>query len=85
MKLQADLWREVGSLSTEEAELLVKPFSEKEIKEALDKMNPNSAPGPDGLTMAFYKAFWEKIKEHVIEMFDEFFKGEFNISRINYG
>jgi hypothetical protein len=73
MKLQANLWREARSLSAEEAELLVKPFSEKEIKDALDEMNPNSALGLDGLTVAFYKAFWEEIKEHVIEMFDEFF------------
>jgi hypothetical protein len=75
MKLQADLWREAGSLSVEEAEILAKPFSEKEIKEALDEMNPNLTPSPDGLTVAFYKKNWEKIKELMIEMFDEFLKG----------
>jgi hypothetical protein len=48
MKLLEILWSEVGCLSAEEAESLVKPFSKKEIKEALDEMNPNSAPGPDG-------------------------------------
>jgi hypothetical protein len=34
---------------------------------------------------AFYKTFWEKSKEPVIEMFGEFFRVEFNISRLNYG
>jgi hypothetical protein len=65
----------VGCLSAEEANLSVHPFSEKEIKEVLDEMNPNSAPGPDGFTVNFYITFWEKIKEHVMEMFDEFLEG----------
>jgi hypothetical protein len=30
-------------------------FSEKEIKEALDDMKINSAPGPDGFTVSFFK------------------------------
>jgi hypothetical protein len=48
-------------------------------------MNSNSAPGPNGLTAAFYKTFWEKVKGPVIEMFDSFYKGELNLSRLNYG
>jgi hypothetical protein len=75
MRLHEDMWRDFGSLSTEEAEALVKPFSEKEIKEALEEMNPNSAPGPDGLNVTFYKTFWESVKGPMMEMFGDFFKG----------
>jgi hypothetical protein len=53
----------------------VEPFSEQEIKAALDDMNANSAPGPDGLPVEFYKCFWDQIREHVLEMFDKFYKG----------
>jgi hypothetical protein len=50
-------------------------FSEREIKEALEEMNPNLAPGPDGLTMAFYKTFWESVKGPMMEMFKDFSRG----------
>jgi hypothetical protein len=35
------------------AERLVEAFSEQEIKNALDDMKVNSAPGPDGFTVSF--------------------------------
>jgi hypothetical protein len=85
MRLHEDMWRDSGSLSTEEAERLIKSFSELEIKEALDEMNPNSALGPDGLNAAFYKSFWDKVKDTVIEMFENFCEGKLNLSRLNYG
>lgn len=34
---------------------LVKPFSEDEAKSALQLMNSNSAPGPDGFGSAFFR------------------------------
>jgi hypothetical protein len=64
---------------------LVEPFSKQEIKAALDDMNTNSAPDPDGLPTEFYKSFWDQIKESVLEMFDRFYKGELNLSKLNYG
>jgi hypothetical protein len=85
MRLHEDLWRDYVSLSREEADNLVKPFSEAEIKDALEEMNPNLAPGPDGLSVAFYKSFWDKVKGPLMEMFENFFKGELNISRLNCG
>ena len=33
----------------------------------LKKSNPNKAPGITGLTSAFYKCFWPKIKELVTQ------------------
>jgi hypothetical protein len=48
-------------------------------------MSSNSTPDPDGLSTAFYKALWDKVKDHVMEMFGNFHKGELNLSRLNYG
>jgi hypothetical protein len=45
MRLEENFWENCGSLSEQEADSLVKPFSEKEIKEALDDMKTNSALG----------------------------------------
>jgi hypothetical protein len=38
-------------------------------------MNPNLASGPDGLTVAFYKTFWDSVKGQVMEMFEDFLRG----------
>jgi hypothetical protein len=75
MRLQEDMREGLGSLSEEEAASLVEPFSELEIKVALEEMKPNSAPGPYGLPSNFYKIFWEQIMSPVIEMFDKFHRG----------
>jgi hypothetical protein len=63
------MWDEKGSLSEEEAAELVKPFTLEEIERALKDMDISSAPGPDGLPVAFHREFWQDIKEVVLEMF----------------
>jgi hypothetical protein len=47
--LEENLWEGEGILLGLEAEDLVKPFFEQEIKAPLDDMKTNSAPDPDGL------------------------------------
>jgi hypothetical protein len=85
LRLQEDMWREIGSLYVEEADSLIKPFSKAEIKNALEEMNSNSAPSLDGLSAAFYKTFCDKVKGPMVEMFEKNYKGELNLSRLNYG
>jgi hypothetical protein len=58
LRLEENFWGGEGELPGLEAENLVKTFSEQEIKAALDNMKTNSAPGPDGLPVKFYKCFW---------------------------
>lgn len=43
------------------------PFSQEEILLALQAMNSNSAPGPDGFSPSFYRAAWNTIKEEVLQ------------------
>jgi hypothetical protein len=64
-------------------ESLVEQFSEKEIKESLDEMKVNSAPGT--LQWGFFLSFWEQVKGPVVKMFNKFYRGELNLSRLNYG
>ncbi|XP_019186548.1 PREDICTED: uncharacterized protein LOC109181252 [Ipomoea nil] len=37
---------------------LLRPFTHEEVKDALFQMAPEKAPGPDGMTPAFYQRFW---------------------------
>jgi exonuclease III len=47
---------------------LIKEVTQQEIKEALDQMNPDKAPGPDGFTARFYQQCWEIIKSDLTKM-----------------
>jgi hypothetical protein len=64
-------------LADEEAQNLIKSFTLKD-------MDPNVSPGPDGLSVNFYREFWAEIKAIMLEMFQELFRGELNLRRLNY-
>ena len=80
-----DAWETNGRLSTKERDELVLPFTEEEITKALKEMKNNTAPGPDGLSIEFYKAFWANIKHLFVEMFSKPYDDELELRRINYG
>ena len=42
-------------------------------------------PGPNGFTVTFYKKFWHTIKGDLMEMMNDFFLGQLDIARLNYG
>src|SRR4051812_28153681 len=48
-------------ISQEEKEMLSRFPTIEEIKETIDGMNPNSAPGPDGFNGLFYFIYWDII------------------------
>ena len=48
-----------NSLSDEDKTNCDCPLSAKELSNALNGMNRNKSPGPDGLTVEFYIKFWE--------------------------
>lgn len=43
------------------SELMLSIPTSEEIKSTFFKMNPNKAPGPDGLTSGFFKASWDTV------------------------
>lgn len=47
--------------------------SDEEIKEATFAINPEKAPGPDGMTSLFYHRLWNKIGNDVYTMVQTFF------------
>lgn len=46
----------------------------EEIKEATFAINPEKAPGPDGMTSLFYKHFWSSVGKDVCDMVRNFFE-----------
>ena len=44
-----------------------------ECEYAMNKMNTNKAMGLDGLSIEFYKQFWKKIGQYMVDMYNECF------------
>lgn len=77
-------WGHEMKISSEENEVLCKPFTAKEIKIALFQMEHNEVADPDCIPIEFFQTCWEIIKEDIIEMFNDFHKGKLDVSRLNY-
>lgn len=54
-------------ISDEQNVQLTSPFLEAEIKEALDSMHSNKAPGVDGMNPAFFQRFWDIMGADVVK------------------
>jgi hypothetical protein len=79
------IWEDAACLSDTDNEQLCKPFSEAEIRYALDQMEKNKAVGPDGIPIEFYQECLRIIKKDIVSLFDDFYQGKVDISRLNYG
>jgi hypothetical protein len=71
-------------LREEEAMGLESRFTEEEIKKAVFESYADGAPGPYGLSFMFYQKFWEVIKKDILEMFEDYFRGELDLYRLNF-
>jgi len=83
--LDPALWEEEDKVDEAENNTLCPPFSEEEIKYALFQMEKNKAAGPDKIPIEFYQSCWDIIKSDIIELFDDFHKGNLPVNRLNYG
>ena len=84
VRLGSSFWEDVDKVTPEENSSLIAPFTEAEIKEAVFSCYVEGAPGPDGLSFLFYQKFWNLIKADLIDMFNDFFKGDLDLSRLNF-
>lgn len=79
------MWNSDQQLTNEENEWLVRPFCLQELDFALKEMKNNTAPGPDGFSVEFFKTFWSSIREDIKEMLDHLHRGTLELWRLNYG
>ena len=61
-------------IAAEENPDLGEPLTMRELCTALQSMKEGKAPGIDGLTVDFYKAFWEELGEDFLSVVNESFK-----------
>jgi hypothetical protein len=83
--LAPDLWDESARISAEENTGLEITFTPEELDEVLESMKPDSAPGPDGLPVVFFKKFWDILKGPILQILNDFALGRVDIARLNFG
>jgi mannosylglycoprotein endo-beta-mannosidase len=72
-------------ISAVENEILISPFLEEEVFEAISQMEHNKAPGPDGFPVEFYQKNWMVIKDDFMALFDQFTNGDLPLYKLNFG
>ena len=73
-----------SKVSVKMNEELDKEFTIREIKGALDQMNPNKAPGPNGMTAMFYQKHWDIIGDDICKVLIDCLNRGLDLSRINH-
>ena len=62
---------------------MIREVSNDEIKLALDDIDSNKAPGPDGFSSQFFKASWNIIGDELCKAVKEFFKSGKLLKEVN--
>jgi len=64
-----------SSLEASDNVLLSRPPTREEVKEAVWKLDPDSAAGPDGFSGTFFRQCWEIVQEDVYKAMLDFYAG----------
>jgi hypothetical protein len=83
--LHPNAWSNENRVSQEENDNLMRTFSEKELEELVMDMKSDSAPGPDGFPVFFFKKFWGLVRLGVLHILNDFILGRIDIARLNFG
>ena len=60
------------TINQHQNDMLVAPFQEEEVKQAVYDCGSEKSRGPDGLNFKFIKKFWQLFKPDVLRFLDEF-------------
>lgn len=71
------------TISEREANELIKPFSEEEIRTAAFSMEATKSPGLDGFSVSFYQKFWEVVNRDVVAAVNEFGNNPWAVKHFN--
>ena len=70
-------------LTEEDTQLILKPVTTDEVKQATFYITDNKAPGPDGYSLGFYKAAWRIVGTEVTSAILDFFASGRMLKQIN--
>uniref|UniRef100_A0A803QRP6 Reverse transcriptase domain-containing protein n=1 Tax=Cannabis sativa TaxID=3483 RepID=A0A803QRP6_CANSA len=61
-------------ITDDQANMLMEPIAEDEVRRALFQMHPDKSPGPDGMTPGFFQKYWDVARHDVIAQVKDFFE-----------
>ena len=73
----------IPTLSTDHRDILDSPITEEEVVEVVRGLRTGSAPGPDGLSIPYYKTFSAILAPHMTKFFNSKTRGDPLDSQIN--
>jgi hypothetical protein len=85
LSLAATLWGQLGRVLEEDNDELMRSFTGEELEKVLASMKVDTAPGPDGWPVIFFKKFWSLSKPHILAILNGFALGRVDIARLNFG
>ncbi|CAM4686490.1 unnamed protein product [Caretta caretta] len=65
------LWEELPTVSASDLDRLELPLTLAEFSEVLHHMPTNKSPGMDGLTVEFYRVFWDVLGPDLVTVWAE--------------
>src|SRR4051812_38585837 len=78
------MWTGTDKVSEAENALLL-PYTKNDVEAAILSTHPDSGAGSDGLHVRFILKFGSAIKGVVMDIFQDFYVGVLDASRLNYG
>jgi hypothetical protein len=84
LTLVQGLWAADQCVSPKENCRMAITFSERYLDEVLAQTKTETAPGLDGLPVAFFKSFWNLVRPLILGILNDFTLGRVDISRLNF-
>ncbi|XP_062103701.1 uncharacterized protein LOC133814803 [Humulus lupulus] len=72
--IQKECFMHGNILSLEQQLVLIKPFSKKDVKNAMFSISSIKSPGPDGYGSGFFKAMWNELGDDISDAILGFFQ-----------
>lgn len=78
-------WGSEQEIQSEDRDSLIREITEDEMKGVVFNMKSNTAPGPNGFGVTFFRNFLDMIKGDIMDMVRDFQIGSLDLKRLNYG
>ena len=73
----------ISTISPTQQQHLSRPFSLEEVQATAWSLNGEGTPGPDGISMFFYKQCWDVLGPEVMRVMGDFHAGQCQMERLN--
>ena len=71
------------TINPTQQQLLIRRFSDEEIKAAVWGLNSEGAPGPDEIPVFFYKECWDLVRLELLSVMEDFHAGRCQKENLN--